>query len=279
MNKLTSTAGVQKNIMADTEGGGLPQSTNVIAYRNEIYFYDDICDKTVFELRKCLIAVKEFIESDESEDYEDCAVIFINSYGGEYHAGMAAYSFIKNFPYPVFTVIEGGAASAATIVYMAGERKFMYKHSNMLIHQLSREMIGKFTDLQDELASSKKFMDCMKQIYLDNSNIKQKKLEDLIGRETWLTYEEAKALNLVDDYYDTFAETKNKKAKKKNKKEKKARAKEDKELTVNIDETQMAELIMSMAQKKQEKTKKKISKIDKDEVPELPEEEKAETKE
>jgi ATP-dependent protease ClpP protease subunit len=192
--------------------GSALQASNVITYRNEIYFYDEVTDKTIFDLRKCFIAAKEWIESDEAEEDEDCVVLYINSYGGEYLAGLAGYSFIKNFPHPVFSVIEGGAASAATFLYVAAEKKFMYKDSFILIHQLSKEMAGKFTDMVDDLHSSEKYMEKMKELYLDNTKINNKKLEELMRRDVWLTYEEAEKLGLVDGYYDTFVENKKKKS-------------------------------------------------------------------
>jgi ATP-dependent Clp protease protease subunit len=183
---------------------------NIIAYKNEIFFYDEINDKTMFELRKCFIVAKEWIESEEAAPDEDSVVLYINSYGGEYLAGLAGYSFIKNFPHPVFTVIEGGAASAATFLYVAGQKKFMYRDSFILIHQLSKEMTGKFNDMVDDIKSSEKYMVKMKQLYLDNTKISPKVLEELMNRDVWLTFEEAKKFGLVDDYYDTFVEKKRK---------------------------------------------------------------------
>ena len=57
---------------------------------------------------------------------------------------------IKNLNNPVHTYVDGFAASAATLLSLSGEKRFMTKNSLMLIHQLSSGFMGKFTEIKDE---------------------------------------------------------------------------------------------------------------------------------
>ena len=57
---------------------------------------------------------------------------------------------IKNLKIPVISIIEGGAASSATMISVVCSHRIIYKNSYMLIHQLSSGVVGKYQDIEDE---------------------------------------------------------------------------------------------------------------------------------
>ena len=100
--------------------------------------------------------------------------LHINSYGGGVFAAFAGVDFIKQSTIPVHTIIEGASASAATILSVVGEKRYMSKHGSMLIHQLSSWMSGKMSDMDDEYKNLEEMMANITQIYLKHTNIKKK---------------------------------------------------------------------------------------------------------
>ena len=78
---------------------------------------------------------------------------------------------IERSPTPIYTYIDGYAASAATLISIAGHKRFMGKHSLMLLHELSGGNEGTYKDLKEGIMNMNTFMDFAKEIYVDNSNI------------------------------------------------------------------------------------------------------------
>lgn len=76
--------------------------------------------------------------------------IFINSDGGCVYSGLAALDFLQSIK--DVTVVEGCAASASTFLLLSGSKRFIRKHSSVLIHQITANYWGdvEFERLRDE---------------------------------------------------------------------------------------------------------------------------------
>lgn len=61
--------------------------------------------------------------------------IYINSTGGNTDAAFAIYDALKTCEMDTETVAEGFVASAGVIIYLAGKRRFITKHSSIAIHK------------------------------------------------------------------------------------------------------------------------------------------------
>ena len=70
---------------------------------------------------------------------------------------------------PVYTYVDGFAASAATLISVVGKKRFMTKNSLMLIHQLSGADSGKFYELQDQMSNMQILMNKINKIYLNKT--------------------------------------------------------------------------------------------------------------
>ena len=91
--------------------------------------------------------------------------LHINSYGGSVFAGLSAVDYILKSKVPVHTVIDGCAASAATLMSVVGTKRYMHKNACMLVHQLSGIMWGKFQEMKDDMLNSEMLMKKIKNIY------------------------------------------------------------------------------------------------------------------
>jgi ATP-dependent protease ClpP protease subunit len=117
-----------------------PSSSGAVTriVENNIYFYGDITEANALELNAALYELdKKLSITNVFLDIKPVIKLHINSYGGSLFAGLATVDVIRNLKSDVHSIIEGAAASAATIISVACNKRFMGKYSKMLIHQLS----------------------------------------------------------------------------------------------------------------------------------------------
>jgi ATP-dependent protease ClpP protease subunit len=125
--------------------------------------------------------------------------LHLQSHGGELLPSFYVCDFIQNLETPVHIYIDGYVASAASLIAVCGKKRIMTKHSFILIHQLKSKLSGKFNEMEDEIRNLNFFMDNLKNIYLNNSNISSDKLNKLLATDIWISAEECLSLGLIDE--------------------------------------------------------------------------------
>jgi len=141
------------------------------------------------------------IKSKELEiqyDYRIPIKLHIQSMGGELMPTFYVCDLIKKMETPVHVYIDGFVASAATTIAVCGHKRFMTKHSSMLIHQLKSSSSGKFAELKDEMSNLNMFMKNLEDLYLENTKIEKDELEKLLFSEIWLSSDKCLEYGLVD---------------------------------------------------------------------------------
>ena len=117
--------------------------------------------------------------------------LYINSPGGEVRSGLAVYDFRKMVRTPIRTVCVGTAASMGAILFLAGTKREMLPHAQLMIHDPAPgggSMEGmKPAQMAERLKSLQKV---------------QTVLCDLIAETTGHTSEEVQALTCNDTYFD-----------------------------------------------------------------------------
>jgi len=174
---------------------------------NHIYFRSDVN-------RVSITLLSRFI-TDINNEYNDLNIVckiakleplpiylHITSSGGNLLYGLMAYDCIKNSKIPIYTIIEGYAFSAGTIISLAGSKKYATNNSMMLIHQLSTVMMGTYEQLDDQHYNNKILMNKIKKIYLENTKMKQKEISDLLKKDIYLDTKKCIKLGIVDDVYN-----------------------------------------------------------------------------
>jgi len=179
-------------------GGGGGGTVRVI--ENDVYFYGDVTESNALDLNSTLYAVdKKLAVSGQFLDVNPVINLRINSYGGSVFAGLATVDTIRNLQADVHTYIDGAAASAATMISVAGKKRFIGKYSKMLIHQLSSGMYGKYTDLEDDMENNKHLMETIKSIYKEYTKVPMKKLGEILKHDLWFDAKTCLTLGLVDE--------------------------------------------------------------------------------
>ncbi len=198
----------EEEILENLMGGADVPSDHDDYNNNEYFLYSDISISSVMSLLK-------FIKNAEKRwksflaDYDDLIEnaepkplkIFINSNGGEIFAAIPLIDAINNCSIPVHTYIEGIAASAASLISMAGHKRFITKNSFMLIHELRTGVEGKYSDIMDEKENCDKLMGVIRNIYMERTGGKLTKqfLDKTLKRDILLSSDECLTHGLVDE--------------------------------------------------------------------------------
>jgi ATP-dependent Clp endopeptidase proteolytic subunit ClpP len=177
-------------------GGG-----NIIrVVENTIYYYGDVTESNALDLNSTLHAVdRKLAVSSQFLDVTPIIKLHINSYGGSLFAGLATVDTIRGLNAEVHSVIDGAAASAATIISCSCAKRSIGKYSKMLIHQLSSGMYGKYNELEDDMENNKHLMDTIKAIYKEYTKVPMKKLSEILKHDLWFDSKTCKDLGLVDE--------------------------------------------------------------------------------
>ena len=122
----------------------------------------------------------------------------INSGGGDAVIGLNLIDVIQQSMTPVHTVVFGQASSMASYLLMAGDKRYAFKNSVILLHDGSSGMYtssNKARDIQnfyDRLDSK------IKEFVIDNTKMSEEYLEEIKDREMYLFAEEAKEFGIID---------------------------------------------------------------------------------
>ena len=100
--------------------------------------------------------------------------LHINSYGGSIYNAYTVVDTIKNLRVPVYSIIDGCAASAGTIISVVCNKRFISENAYMLIHQLSSRMWGKMSEIEDEYKHLNVLMNQFTQLYGKYAKIPKK---------------------------------------------------------------------------------------------------------
>ena len=169
--------------------------------RNRIYFYSEVNRPKNLELNKTLVTLSNTLYNRGQSLSADPGRIFlhINSGGGSVFAALSSVDYILNSKVPITTVIDGCAASAATIMSVVGHHRVMHKHSFMLIHQISSVMWGKFEEMKDDMKNSELLMGTIIKIYEEHTRIPRSELKDILKRDLWWDAKTCLDYGLVDE--------------------------------------------------------------------------------
>ncbi|OUV98778.1 MAG: hypothetical protein CBD16_09525 [Betaproteobacteria bacterium TMED156] len=175
---------------------------NVVeSIHNRIYYYSAVSRPKILKLNKQIFNLNIIMSSKAGPlEYQPPPIkLHINSYGGSVFAGLAALDYIKNSKIPVHTIIDGCAASAATLMSCVGAHRQIHRNSCMLVHQLSGAMWGKFQEMEDDFENSKMLMDKIKKIYNQHTKIPKKEMDKLLKHDLWWEADKCMQYGLVDE--------------------------------------------------------------------------------
>ena len=117
--------------------------------------------------------------------------VYINSYGGEVAEGLAIYNALKRHKAKVVTYCDGFAASIASVIFMAGDKRVMSESSLLMVHNAWTVGIGNAAELRKQADDLDKITRASIEAYKAHSNLSEDEIKALLDAETWILPEEA----------------------------------------------------------------------------------------
>lgn len=145
------------------------------------------------------VAVMDSIEAMNRENPDAPIWLFINSPGGSVSEGFILYDTIKMSTAPIYTMTQQ-AASMATVIMAAGDRRYLYPHARVMMHLPRGVVGGDSREIEIQTAEMKQLETNLVDVYRENGVNKSSAdiLED-IDREMWLSAEEVIEYGLADE--------------------------------------------------------------------------------
>ena len=131
------------------------------------------------------------------EDYND-VIVRINSPGGNVWTGIAIYNRLLEIEEPVETRIMGEAASAASIIAMAGDEITINQSGSFLVHYPYVGIVGDADKLRVMAQALDEISDMMVDIYTDRTGMSENEIRAHMRADKTMLAAEAKKLGFVD---------------------------------------------------------------------------------
>jgi ATP-dependent Clp protease protease subunit len=169
--------------------------TKIMSYK--IYLYDTDTD-CIGSGSLSSSYIQWQLEAAAGQDVE----VHISSVGGSAFDAIAIYDLLKKYTGNVTTYVDALAASAASIVAMAGQTVVMSKYALLMIH---KPMVGSGGNA-DELLKDVQMLNIVQQrlaqIYVDKTGLDGVTINTLINAVTWLSADQALDLGFIDTIED-----------------------------------------------------------------------------
>lgn len=124
--------------------------------------------------------------------------VHINSDGGDAFQGRTIYSLLAAHPAKVTVYVDGLAASAASLIAMAGKEIVMAEGSFLMIHEAWGAVRGRAKDLRQRADTMDQVNETMAQTYAKRSGQPYKKVRQMMDEETWMEASVAKSMGFAD---------------------------------------------------------------------------------
>lgn len=143
------------------------------------------------------VEAEAFVREVGALDVDEITVR-INSPGGSVFDGWAIYNALQSHPAKVTTIVEGLAASAASFIAQAGDRRIMRKASQMMIHNAWGVCQGPASDMREMADRLERLSATIAGIYASRSGGPQAPWIEAMNDETWFSPDEAVTAGLAD---------------------------------------------------------------------------------
>lgn len=160
----------------------------------EIYVFD--------EIGYWGVTAKDFARDLKEVKPNGAIDLHINSPGGSVTDGIAIYNLLKNHPSTVNVIIDGLAASMASIIAMAGDTITMPENALMMIHNPWGGAMGDAEELRKTADVLDKMKSALISAYVNKTGKDAEEISALMDDETWMTGSEAVEMGFATQVTD-----------------------------------------------------------------------------
>lgn len=142
------------------------------------------------------ITPKQF--KSELNEVDGDITVWINSPGGDVFAASQIYNMLKEYEGNVTVKVDGIAASAASVIAMAGFEVQMSPVAMMMIHNPVTGIFGEATDFQNGVNMLSEVKEAIINAYEQKTSLPRNKISKMMDAETWFSAKKAVELGFAD---------------------------------------------------------------------------------
>lgn len=184
------------NVLKETVRG-----IDIVPLNDELFSSRELFLISMIDQQSSCELIKSLVYLDRQDNSE--ITLYINSPGGEVMSGLAVYDQISMMRSPVRTVCIGTAASMGAIIFLAGSRRQMYPHSQLMIHDPSYERNDisglKPHEVRQELDKLNEVRKTVAEIISEKTGKPLREVYKLTANDTFFTAQEAVASGFADE--------------------------------------------------------------------------------
>ena len=158
-----------------------------------LYFDGEISDETWWGDEITPAMFKSELFSDKGD-----ITIWLNSPGGDCIAASQIYAMLMDYPHNVTVKIDGIAASAASVIAMAGTKVLMAPTALMMVHNPLTIAIGDTDEMQKAISMLDEVKKSIINAYQVKTNQSRAKISHSMDAETWMNANKAIELGFAD---------------------------------------------------------------------------------
>lgn len=170
------------------------QETGLEQTERTLFLNGTIAEETWFDDDITPALFKDELMSDSGR-----VTIWLNSPGGDCVAAAQIYNMLKEYKDEVTVKIDGIAASAASVIAMAGDEVLMSPVSMMMIHNPATAAFGDSAEMQKAIDMLSGVKDSIINAYEVKTGLSRAKLSHMMDAETWMDANKAVELGFADD--------------------------------------------------------------------------------
>jgi len=150
------------------------------------------------DLANVIIAQLLFLDS---EDPDKDVMLYINSPGGSFTAGLAIYDTMQHLHCDVATIVTGMAASMGSFLLAAGTKgkRRALSNATVMIHQPLAGFRGQATDIEIHAREILRSRDTINRLYAQHTGQPLEQIARDTDRDRFLSAEEARSYGLIDE--------------------------------------------------------------------------------
>ena len=128
--------------------------------------------------------------------------VHINSYGGDVAEGLAIYNVLREHKAQIVTICDGFACSAASVVFMAGDKRVMQPASLLMIHNAWTVAMGNAAELRKTADDIETITQASVEAYKKVATISEDEIKALMDAEKWILPKDAVDYGFATDIDD-----------------------------------------------------------------------------
>ena len=147
------------------------------------------------------IMLDEFLKDLAELQGKSNITVHINSVGGSFYAGLAIYNRLRSLNASVTTINDSLAASAGSIIFMAGDKRKVHAGSNLMVHGVLGFLYGYYNvgDLRSTIKTLEAHNKAAVAAYVEATGLDQETVKAAMSKDTYMTGEEAVAAGWADE--------------------------------------------------------------------------------